>query len=256
LEFGCLFDRGDEFCRVEFSFWLSSMDLDVRTLAANYSVLLDVGGRQCLVIGGGIVAERKISGLLEAGAEVTVISPQFGKKLEAWECSDRVALVKREYEPGDVKSCYVLVFAATDVASVNERVYEEASSQGIWVNVADQPELSSFFLPSVVRRGKLVLSVSTGGASPTVARKIASELNDKYGAEYELYMEFLSDLRLKVQSWVEDKEIRQRMFKQMLNWDILALIRGGTFESWKIELVEALEEAPTIHTVEAFSQRT
>jgi precorrin-2 dehydrogenase/sirohydrochlorin ferrochelatase len=207
-------------------------------------------------MGGGIVAERKISGLLEAGADVTVISPQLGKKLEVWECLGRVALLKREYEPGDVKGCYVLVFAATNIASVNEKVYEEASSQGIWVNVADHLELSSFILPSVVRRGKLMLSVSTGGASPTVARRIASELDETYGAEYELYIEFLSDLRLKVQSWVEDKDIRQQMFKQMLNWDILALIRGGAFDSWKIELLEALEQAPTIHTVEAFSQRT
>jgi precorrin-2 dehydrogenase / sirohydrochlorin ferrochelatase len=225
-------------------------------LAANYSILLDVRGRQCLVIGGGNVAERKISGLLEAGADVTVISPQLGKKLEVWECLGRVALLKREYEPGDVKGCYVLVFAATNIASVNEKVYEEASSQGIWVNVADHLELSSFILPSVVRRGKLMLSVSTGGASPTVARRIASELDETYGAEYELYIEFLSDLRLKVQSWVEDKDIRQQMFKQMLNWDILALIRGGAFDSWKIELLEALERAPTIHTVEAFSHRT
>lgn len=228
----------------------------MRTLAANYSILLDVRGRQCLVIGGGNVAERKISGLLEAGADVTVISPQLGKKLEVWECLGRVALLKREYESGDVKGCYVLVFAATNIASVNEKVYEEASSQGIWVNVADHLELSSFILPSVVRRGKLMLSVSTGGASPTVARRIASELDETYGAEYELYIEFLSDLRLKVQSWVEDKDIRQQMFKQMLNWDILALIRGGAFDSWKIELLEALEQAPTIHTVEAFSHRT
>ena len=95
----------------------------------------------------------------------------------------------------------------------------------------DQPEISSFILPSVVRRGKLVITVSTGGASPSAARKIAKEIDNTYGDEYEIYLDFLSEIRSMIQNQVKDKQARQRLFKDMLAWDVMGLIRNGVFES-------------------------
>ena len=92
--------------------------------------------------------------------------------------------------------------------------------------------------------GSWLLAVSTGGASPSAARKIAQELDNTYGEEYETYLDFLSDLRLLIQSRVADKQARQRVFKEMLEWDVLAKIRSGTFESWKEKLYIAIEKEP------------
>ncbi|MNI43071.1 Siroheme synthase [compost metagenome] len=219
-----------------------------------YPVLLNIKEKACLVIGGGRVAERKITSLLDAGAKVTVISPIFSHKLQAWGAAGRIVLTQRGYELGDVHEGLTLVIAATDVEEVNRSIYRDAAALHLWVQVADQPDISTFILPSVVRKGKLILAVSTGGASPTLARQIASEWRASYGDEYEIYLEFLADLRLKVQSWVKDKEVRQQMFKQMLEWDVLAMIRCGLFESWKTELLEALKHTPTLDMIELFTQ--
>jgi precorrin-2 dehydrogenase/sirohydrochlorin ferrochelatase len=227
------------------------MDLEVMAMDRYYPVMLDLRGKPCLVVGGGSVAARKITSLLKAGAMIHAVSPTFTAVLEDIESRGEAVLHRRPYQTGDCVG-YTLIIAATNAAEVNEQVYQEASSQKIWVNVVDRPEWSSFIVPSVVRRGDLILSVSTGGASPSLARKIAGELEATYGDEYELYLEFLSEVRLQVQKRTKDKEIRQTMFKRMLEWDILEMIRQGNFESWKQELLFAMDQEPTLETVEAF----
>jgi precorrin-2 dehydrogenase/sirohydrochlorin ferrochelatase len=221
------------------------MDLDVIGMKMYYPVMLDVSGKSCLIVGGGKVARRKADSLLEAGALVTVIAPEVSDKLIAQEGRGKILLKKRAFQSGDT-AAYSIVIAATDQAELNEAVYEEATAHGAWVNVTDRPDKSSFIVPSVVRRGKLILTVSTGGASPSVARSIARELEASYGAEYEIYLDFLSELRLKVQGSVKDIEIRQHIFKRVLDWDILGKIRDGSFERWKLKLDAALTEDPTL----------
>ncbi|MDQ0920014.1 bifunctional precorrin-2 dehydrogenase/sirohydrochlorin ferrochelatase [Paenibacillus sp. V4I5] len=215
-----------------------------------YPIMMNLSGRRCLVVGGGAVAERKVKSLLQAGAHVTIVSAEFTKGLMEMENQAEVVLYRQPFDPSIMidESAdlvpYTLVVAATNVAYVNALVHEVASRQGKLVNVVDQPQLSSFIVPSVVRRGKLVIAVSTGGASPSAARKIAQELDNVYGEEYETYLDFLSDLRLLIQSRVADKQARQSMFKEMLEWDVLAKIREGTFESWKEKLYITLEKEP------------
>lgn len=227
-----------------------------------YPVMLNVEGCRCLVIGGGKVAERKIVALAKAGADVTVISPDVTDELAGMAARGEVVLLRKTFEPGDLASgvsdgatrC-MLAIAATDQTEVNRRIHREAQRLGIPVNVVDEPQISSFIVPSVVRRGKLVIAVSTGGASPSASRKIAKELEAAYGDEYEIYLDFLGDVRVKIQSLVEDKRARQRMFKQMLEWDALGRIRSGTFGIWKDELFAELERKPDIDTIMAFSGR-
>jgi precorrin-2 dehydrogenase/sirohydrochlorin ferrochelatase len=142
-------------------------------------------GRRCLVIGGGTVAERKIAGLLEAGAAVTVISPDISENIVRWSKQNAVNFIARRYRPGDLAG-YEIVFVATDDKEVNGAAYVEGRERGVWVNAADDPTHCDFILPSVLRRGDLTVAVSSGGSSPELARTIREELEFYFTGEYEL----------------------------------------------------------------------
>jgi siroheme synthase-like protein len=140
-----------------------------------FPVMLDLTCRPCLVVGGGAVAQRKVEGLLEAGARVTVVSPTLTHALLAMATEARLQWRPREYASGDAAG-FVLVMVATDDARVNVAVAAECRERSIWVNCADDPERCDFILPSVLRRGAVTVSVSTGGESPTMARLVREEL--------------------------------------------------------------------------------
>jgi precorrin-2 dehydrogenase/sirohydrochlorin ferrochelatase len=144
-----------------------------------YPIFLDLSGRRCVVVGGGGVADRKARKLLQARAEVVVISPEIGAELE----SVAVEIHRRRYREGDLEGAY-LAFAATNVRKVNAAVAKEAKERGIPVNVADSPFEGDFALSSTLRRGRLQVAVSTGGASPTLARRIRGELEEAFGPEW------------------------------------------------------------------------
>jgi precorrin-2 dehydrogenase/sirohydrochlorin ferrochelatase len=144
-----------------------------------YPIFLDLSDRRCVVVGGGEVANRKARKLLQARARVVVISPEVGAELE----SVAVEVHRRPYREGDLEGAY-LAFAATDSREVNAAVAREAEERGIPVNVADRPSEGDFALPSTLRRGRLQVAVSTGGASPTLARKIKDELEGVFGPEW------------------------------------------------------------------------
>jgi precorrin-2 dehydrogenase/sirohydrochlorin ferrochelatase len=144
-----------------------------------YPIFLDLSGRRCVVVGGGEVASRKARKLLQARARVVVISPEIKPELE----SVAVEIHRRPYEKGDLEGAY-LAFAATDLREANAAVAREAEERGIPINVADEPSDGDFALPSTLRRGRLQVAVSTGGASPTLARKIKDELEEVFGPEW------------------------------------------------------------------------
>jgi precorrin-2 dehydrogenase / sirohydrochlorin ferrochelatase len=144
-----------------------------------YPIFLDLSGRRCVVVGGGEVANRKARKLLQARARVVVISPEIGAELE----SVAVEIHRRPYRKGDLEGAY-LAFAATNVREVNAAVAREAKERGVSVNVADKPPEGDFALPSTLRRGRLQVAVSTGGASPTLAQRIRGELEEAFGPEW------------------------------------------------------------------------
>lgn len=179
-------------------------------MAAWYPVMLKMEGKRCLVCGGGRVAERKIRGLLEAGADVRVISPTATSNLHALAEQGRLAWRQREAEPADIADADY-VFAATDDAETNRRLAAAAGTAGKPVNLADDGEAGDFLLPAVVRRGRFVLTASTSGASPALASRVARELADKYGPEYEAYADALREIRRIVQSYVPDAAERRKL---------------------------------------------
>jgi precorrin-2 dehydrogenase/sirohydrochlorin ferrochelatase len=149
----------------------------------HYPVFLDVTGRRCAVIGGGAVAERKVAGLIEAGARVTVVAPELTKRLSAWVRQRAIRHVAREYRSGDLAG-QRLAFIAVDGTRVSAAVAREGRERGIWVNSADDPARCDFILPGVVRRGLLTVAVSSGGSSPALTRAIREELEGYFTKDY------------------------------------------------------------------------
>ncbi|WP_248927434.1 precorrin-2 dehydrogenase/sirohydrochlorin ferrochelatase family protein [Paenibacillus hamazuiensis] len=221
-----------------------------------YSMMADVRGKLCVVVGGGAVAERKIGSLLEAEARVSVISPSGTPQLEMWAAEGRIEFIREPYaaQHRRLVEQAMLVLAATDQAAVNRRVAEDAVSLGRWVNVADQPEKSSFIVPSSLRRGKLTIAVSTSGASPGVSARIRQRLEQEYGEEYAAYIDLLEELRELVQDKLADTKTRQKLSRAMLDWELLPVIRAGKLEEIRGRLVELVGEQPDLDRFEYIAQ--
>jgi uroporphyrin-III C-methyltransferase/precorrin-2 dehydrogenase/sirohydrochlorin ferrochelatase len=164
-----------------------------------YPVMLDVNDRLCLVVGGGGVALRKAQGLVEEGARVTVVAPEVVAPFVKMAAEGRLTIELRGYEPGEA-SKYALVFAATDDREVNSRVYADANGAGVWVNVADVPEICSFHLPGRVRRGPLQLAIASSGEAPFVVRRLRQLLDRRFGAEWAEWVSAASRFRDRVRA--------------------------------------------------------
>jgi precorrin-2 dehydrogenase/sirohydrochlorin ferrochelatase len=164
-------------------------------LGPPYPVNLQLEGRRCLVVGGGRVALDKVDGLLEAGADVTVIAPEVLPELEA----RPVAVERRPYRTGDVAD-HRLVVVATGDPEVTAAVAADADAAGVWVNAADDPDHCTFTLPARVRRGDLLLTASTGGRSPAVAAWVRRELEADYGPEWSTVLDLVAEVRDEVRA--------------------------------------------------------
>ena len=198
-----------------------------------YPVNLDVERRKCVVVGGGKIAEKKVLGLLECGADVSVISPQLVANLK--ELSDKrvIKYLKRAYKPGDLKGAY-LVVASTNSHKVNRRVGEEARRLGILVNVVSAPSLSDFSVPAVLRRGEFMLTVSTSGKSPALSRRLRMELEDAFGDEYDAFTEILGRIRKRFRDI--SPENRKRIYTQVAMSSIPLLLREKRLKEAEREL--------------------
>lgn len=137
-------------------------------MSPRYPLWADLAGRPCLVVGGGAVAARKAKGLLEADALVTLVAPRLSPEIEAWRSEGRLSVRERAFLPADVEGA-TLVFAATGAPEVNRDVAAAARAAGAWVNVADDPQGSDFFVPAVWREGPVALAVASEGASPALS---------------------------------------------------------------------------------------
>jgi precorrin-2 dehydrogenase/sirohydrochlorin ferrochelatase len=179
-------------------------------------IFLDVTGRECVVVGGGEVAARKVESILEAGAHVTVVSPSLSPPMKAIVAQEQVTHIARDYQRGDIRGC-VLVYAATDDPKLHRELAAEARALGILVNVVDVPELCSFIAPAVVKRGALQIAISTGGASPAFAARLRRNLEDQFGPEYARTLEVLRAARRRLHACEIDPAVRMRRLKDLAN---------------------------------------
>ena len=173
-------------------------------------------GCPCLVVGGGRIATGKVRALLACGARVQVVSPTLNPGLRRLFERKKIRWEKRFFKASDLNGV-LLAVAATDQQPVNEAVSRAARRKGIWVNVVDRPELCSFIYPSVVRRGKLVVAISTGGASPALAKWIRRDLESRYGPELGRLLASAARARGPVLKRVRSPAARKRLFEKALN---------------------------------------
>lgn len=184
-----------------------------------YPLFLDIRDMVCIVVGGGKVAERKARMLLAFGARVKVISPQVTNGILRLRQAEKVEVVLREYRKGDIKGAG-LVFAATNDAKTNVLVKEEAVRRRVPINVADRPELCDFIVPSIIRKGPLVVALSTSGTAPGVAKRLKAEVDDALTRQHVDYLSLVARFRRVLQeSDVADKE-RKAILKEVLDMDI------------------------------------
>lgn len=194
-------------------------------------IMLNCENQSCIVVGGGSIAERKVAPLLENGAKVTVISPEVTPFLRSAHHKGEMNWLERPYRKGDLDRAF-LVYAATNQGDINKGIARDANLLGIPVNVCHESGIGDFITPSILRRGDLVIAVSTSGAGPLLAREIIHELEAQYGNEYEIYIDFLSEMRAMVKRKVTDADRRRRLLKSLMEIDLLDQIRKGQFRAW------------------------
>ncbi len=163
--------------------------------------------KRVVVIGGGKVAERKIQGLIEAKARVTVVSPNLTEKLNQCCLEGKITWKKKNFSAEDIRDAFLIIAAVND-PEVSLAVKKAAAPNQL-LNLADDPEESNFILPSVYKQGKLSMTVSTSGASPTLAKKIKQNLASQYGPEYKDYVDFLYNCRQWILKEITDPKLKR-----------------------------------------------
>ena len=205
-----------------------------------YPLNVDLSGRSLVLVGGGKVAERKVRGILSAGTEtsICVIAPKITMVLQEHAAAGRLCWKQACYADGMLEGAF-LVYAATDMREVNAAVAAEAKRRGIPVNVIDDPVASTFQVPASIRRGELILSVSTAGGSPALSRAIRMELEEMYPPAFGMWLERVSCLRVELQECISSSSARTRFWHTALRPDILTMVRHGAMEKAEVELRNA-----------------
>jgi precorrin-2 dehydrogenase / sirohydrochlorin ferrochelatase len=203
-----------------------------------YPVLLDLTGRRCVMIGGGVIAERRVDALATAGAHVIVISPRLTPALAALAAERRIEHEARGYREGDLAGAD-LAFVATDAGEVNAAVAREARERQIWVNAADDPARCTFILPALVRRGDLTVAVATGGSSPALARAIREELEAYLTDDYATLAAIAAEARKEVRA--SGRPVTAEAWRRALGPEVRRLIVERGREDAKHRLLELLE---------------
>jgi precorrin-2 dehydrogenase / sirohydrochlorin ferrochelatase len=176
-------------------------------------MMLNMTGKLAVVVGGGRIAYRKMLGLLEAGAQVTIISPVIHMNMEALLATHKIEWKNKMFEPQDIHDAFIVI-AATNNQQVNEFIALSTGSHQL-VNVVDCQELSDFYVPAKLERGDLTICVATGGASPTLAKVIRDELAVIYDDSYKDYLEFLAVSREKVKYSILDQRTKRCLLKDI-----------------------------------------
>ena len=191
-----------------------------------YPLMLDVRGRQAIVIGGDRVAAEKAAALVASGARVSVLSREFCAELLALAEQKQLTLRRKTYEPGDLAGAFVVI-AATNDPQLIQAIWAETQERGQPVNIVDVPEYCSFILPSVLRRGQLTIAVSTEGASPGLAKRIRHSLEEFFPIAYGTYVQLAALARAYLRKEGVSYDRRDDFFSDFFTSDVLAQLVEG-----------------------------
>jgi len=205
-----------------------------------YPVFLDLSCKKTVVIGGGVVAQRKIETLLECGANIHVISRDLTPELQDMLKKGYIRLLCHEFDESRVEDAFLIIIATND-RDLNQRVSGIARRRNILVNVVDQPEECSFIVPSVIKRGDLLIAISTSGKSPAMAKRIRETLEAQFGNEYGSFLNMMGRIRKQLRLDGIPEHERARTFQELVDSHLLESIKKQDFTCMASELKRILK---------------
>jgi precorrin-2 dehydrogenase/sirohydrochlorin ferrochelatase len=213
-----------------------------------YPILVDLEGKKALIVGGGRVAERKAETLLEYGASIDLVSKELTHALELLVEDRRITYLGPEFKEAFLDSVFIVV-AATNDKQLNRKVSLSARRKGLLVNAVDQPQDCNFIVPSIVKRGDLLIAVSTSGKSPALSKKIRKELENQFGEEYRVFLLLMGRLRDRILSRGLPQEENSRIFHQIVDSPLLKALSEESREDVRAILQEILPDEESLETV-------
>ncbi|MBN2224599.1 MAG: bifunctional precorrin-2 dehydrogenase/sirohydrochlorin ferrochelatase [Deltaproteobacteria bacterium] len=214
-----------------------------------FGIFLELAGRACLVVGGGAVGTRKVTSLLDAGGHVTVVSRELTSELRKLIDEGEAAYISGSFEPEHLTGVSLCV-SAMDERDENEKVAGSCREHGVLVNVVDDPSLSDFFFPSVVRRGDLVIALSSGGVAPSMIKRIRQDLEAQYGREYEPALKILGRLRERLREAGVTGDSLADVMGRAADLPLAAMISDKRGDEIILRIREALVDGGVAGTVE------
>ncbi|APG28510.1 hypothetical protein A7E78_12065 [Syntrophotalea acetylenivorans] len=208
---------------------------------ADYPLHIELAGRLCVVVGGGTVGRRKITGLLAAGARVKLIDP----KPPAFDQADRIEIVARPYRADDLSNAF-LVFAATGNGVLDRAIATEARRQGALVNLPGEPAAGDFSLPAVLRRGDLTVSVSTAGRSPALASLLKEQISQWLPSHWATVLEILAAVRDKHLAEPSQSHYNRQTIDTLLKTELVELVATGQAAAIDRLLIKTLGDGYTL----------
>jgi len=207
-----------------------------------YPIFLDIEDRDVVIIGGGNVCARKAETMMNYGARVTVVSPEFTEEIEGWARNGRLEIRRKTYEESDLDGANIVI-ASTDVQSINEQIAADCRRRRIPVNVVDVTPLCEFIVPAIVDKGSVTLAISTGGKSPALARTLKEDLYRLIGPEYAEVNDALGTLRESAKRVLPTDVDRKRFFDGIIARGILHMLREGRRREAYTAIADACRDA-------------
>lgn len=197
-----------------------------------YPVGLVVDGKRCVIVGGGRIATRRLTALLEAGADIQVIAPDASPEMASMAERGLITWHRRGFAPQDLDGAW-LVLSATGNLQVDQEVARCATERRVWVASADDPSASTASIPTVLRRGDLLLTLSTGGRSPALAAWLKDRLSEEFGPEYETLLDVMAEIR--------EEQKALGLPTESLDWR--RALDSGILEDVRMGRIDAAKEA-------------
>lgn len=208
-----------------------------------YPVYLQLKGRTVLLVGAGTIALQKLSGLLDCGATVRIVSTEAIAEIQSYVAQGKATWEKRGYASSDLDGVS-LVIAATDDKEVQQRVAAEARAKGLWVNVVDVPPLCDFIAPAIMGRGDIQVAVSTGGSAPALAKFLRKKLEGWIGPEYALLADVIKRVRPDILKLPKDR--RDSLWECVVSDGFISEVRRDGIDASVRRLKEWIDGKPTL----------
>ena len=210
-----------------------------------YPVLLQLNDKIALVVGGGNVAQRKVETLLSCGASIHIISKVLTDKLKELIDSNEVRLLGEEMREEFLRDVFIVI-AATDDKELNSRVSEIARNRGLLVNAVDQPADCNFIVPAIIRKGDLLIAISTSGKSPALAKKIRKEINGQFGNEYDIFLNLMGSVRKEILEMGFSQQENSRIFHEIVDGGIIEALAKNDLDKVESSLERILPQGINI----------